>query len=158
MNWSMSLGTVGRTELKVHATFFLLLAWVAVAAAFEGGGVAALVNVAFIVAIFACVVLHELGHATMARRFGVQRVAIPTAGNAGGAAAAEPLAARLRLVCQIGFSLPGNRSSVCEIGLTDLSSANPRATTGDPFTDSTLVWSKCSCVTSTRSPEISGTL
>ena len=72
MNWSMSLGTVGRTELKVHATFFLLLAWVAVAAAFEGGGVAALVNVAFIVAIFACVVLHELGHATMARRFGIK--------------------------------------------------------------------------------------
>lgn len=68
----MTLGTVGRTELKVHATFFLLLAWVAVAAALEGGGAAALVNVVFIIAIFGCVVLHELGHATMARRFGIK--------------------------------------------------------------------------------------
>ncbi len=72
MNWSMTLGTVGKTELKVHATFFLLLAWVAVAAALSSGVEAAIVNVAFIVAIFGCVVLHELGHATMARRFGIK--------------------------------------------------------------------------------------
>ena len=72
MNWSISLGTVGKTELKVHVTFFLLLAWVAISAGLDEGIPAALVNVAFIIAIFACVVLHELGHATMAGRFGIK--------------------------------------------------------------------------------------
>ncbi len=72
LNWSITLGTVGKTRLKVHATFFLLLAWVIVVASLEAGIAAALVNVAFIIAIFACVVLHELGHATMARRFGIK--------------------------------------------------------------------------------------
>lgn len=72
MNWSFTLGTVGKTQLKVHATFFLLLAWVIVAATLDAGFVAALVSLAFIIAIFGCVVLHELGHATMARRFGIK--------------------------------------------------------------------------------------
>lgn len=72
MNWSVTLGRVGGTELKVHATFFLLLAWVVAAGSVAEGLAAALVNAAFIVAIFACVVLHELGHAAMARRFGIR--------------------------------------------------------------------------------------
>ncbi|WP_137699493.1 site-2 protease family protein [Marimonas lutisalis] len=72
MNWSFSIGTVRGTEIRVHATFFLLLAWVMVAAWMAEGPGAAVVNMAFIVTIFACVVLHELGHAMMARRFGVR--------------------------------------------------------------------------------------
>ena len=72
MSWSFSIGTVLGSELRVHATFLLLLAWIGTAALVSSGPAAALLNVAFVVAIFACVVAHEFGHALMARRFGVR--------------------------------------------------------------------------------------
>jgi Zn-dependent protease len=72
MSWSFSIGTVLGSELRVHATFLLLLAWIGTAAFASGGPIAAMVNVAFVVALFACVVAHEFGHALMARRFGVR--------------------------------------------------------------------------------------
>jgi len=72
VNWSITLGTFGGTHLKVHATFFLLLIWIVVAGSVAEGVEAALINLALIVAIFGCVVLHEFGHAAMARRFGIK--------------------------------------------------------------------------------------
>lgn len=71
MSWSFPIGRLFGSELRVHATFFLLLLWIGVSAWVAGGGQAALVNLAFILAIFACVVAHEFGHALMARRFGI---------------------------------------------------------------------------------------
>lgn len=72
MTWSFSIGRLLGSELRVHATFFLLLAWIGSAAWIAQGPTAAMVNVAFILAIFACVVAHEFGHALMARRFGIR--------------------------------------------------------------------------------------
>ncbi len=72
MTWSFSFGRLWGSELRVHATFFLLLAWVAVSAWLSSGPMAAFVNVLFIVSLFACVVAHEFGHAMMARRFGIR--------------------------------------------------------------------------------------
>lgn len=72
MSWSVTLGTVRGTQLKVHATFFLLLLWIVAAGSIAEGVTAALINMAFILTIFGCVVLHEFGHATMARRFGIK--------------------------------------------------------------------------------------
>ncbi|HKK96647.1 MAG TPA: site-2 protease family protein [Marivita sp.] len=71
MTWSFPLGRLLGSELRVHATFFLLLAWVAVAAYAEGGAQAALTNTVFILSLFACVIAHEYGHALMARRYGI---------------------------------------------------------------------------------------
>ena len=71
MSWSYSLGHLLGTEVRVHATFLLLLAWIGTAAWLSAGPSAALVNVAFVVALFACVVAHEFGHALMARRYGI---------------------------------------------------------------------------------------
>jgi len=59
------------SELRVHVTFFLLLAWVGFAAYSEGGLTAAAENLGFVLALFACVVAHEFGHALVARRFGI---------------------------------------------------------------------------------------
>ncbi len=72
MTWSFTIGRLFGSELRVHATFLLLLAWIGTAAWLEGGPAAAIVNVAFVLALFACVVAHEFGHALMARRFGIK--------------------------------------------------------------------------------------
>ena len=72
MSWSFSIGRLFGSELRVHATFFLLLAWIGVAAWSNGGPQAALQNLAFVLALFACVVAHEFGHALTARRYGIQ--------------------------------------------------------------------------------------
>jgi Zn-dependent protease/CBS domain-containing protein len=72
MKWSWKLGTVAGIGLYVHATFFLLIAWVGVTYWLAGGSAAALSGIAFILALFACVVLHELGHALTARRYGIR--------------------------------------------------------------------------------------
>jgi Zn-dependent protease len=57
----------------MHATFLLLLGWVAFSHwVEEKSGRAAFLGVAFILALFLCVVLHEYGHALTARRFGIR--------------------------------------------------------------------------------------
>lgn len=71
MSWSYPIGRLFGSELRVHATFVLLLLWVGVSAWLAEGPAAALWNVAFVLALFACVVAHEFGHALMARRFGI---------------------------------------------------------------------------------------
>jgi Zn-dependent protease len=71
--WSWRLGSVFGIDLFVHASFFILLPWVALAHWLEDRtAMAALRGVLFILAVFALVVLHELGHALTGRRFGVR--------------------------------------------------------------------------------------
>ncbi len=72
MTWSFALGRFLGSELRVHVTFFLLLAWVGFAAYSNGGWPAVIDNLLFVLALFACVVAHEFGHALMARRFGIK--------------------------------------------------------------------------------------
>ena len=72
MKWSYKLGRFAGIDVFVHATFFLLLGWVALMHWQSGRGMSAvLAGVLFMIAIFVCVVLHEYGHALMARRYGV---------------------------------------------------------------------------------------
>lgn len=66
--WSLPVGRVGPVVIRVHATFALLLVLVAVAAGSPG---AALGAMGWIVALFSCVVIHELAHAAMARSKGI---------------------------------------------------------------------------------------
>lgn len=71
MGWSISLGRIAGTEVRIHLTFFLLLAWFGLVAGASGGAAAGFAAVGFIVAVFACVLAHEYGHVLMARRFGI---------------------------------------------------------------------------------------
>lgn len=72
MTWSFPIGRLLGSELRVHVTFFLLIAWVGFSAYGSGGAVGALWNILFVLALFACVVAHEYGHALMARRYGIR--------------------------------------------------------------------------------------
>ncbi len=71
MSWSFSIGRLFGSELRVHATFFLLLLWIAAAGYAQAGTQAAVMAVLFVLALFACVIAHEFGHALMARRYGI---------------------------------------------------------------------------------------
>ena len=69
---SLKLGTVFGIPVYLHWTFLLLLGFVAFSQAIASGSVAAALGVVvFVSAIFACVVLHEFGHALAARRYGI---------------------------------------------------------------------------------------
>lgn len=72
MTWSYSIGRVLGSDIRVHVTFVFLLLWIGISAWQAEGGTAAAYAVLFILALFACVVAHELGHALMARRFGIR--------------------------------------------------------------------------------------
>ena len=72
MKWSWKLTRLAGIDVHVHATFFILVAWIALSHwRIEGSLDAVIGGVSFILALFACVVLHELGHALMARRYGI---------------------------------------------------------------------------------------
>lgn len=71
--WSWKLGTFAGIDVYVHATFLLLVGWLAYRHYRAGDTLAAtLAGIVFVLAIFACVVLHEYGHALTARRYGVR--------------------------------------------------------------------------------------
>jgi Zn-dependent protease/CBS domain-containing protein len=72
MKWSWKLGRISGITVQVHWTFLILIAWVVAVHAARGATVAATVGgIVLVLAVFACVVLHELGHALTARRYGV---------------------------------------------------------------------------------------
>ncbi len=71
MAWSFPLVRIFGSEVRIHVTFFLLLLWIGVAHYNQGGGEAAVTGILFILALFACVVAHEFGHALAARRYGI---------------------------------------------------------------------------------------
>jgi Zn-dependent protease len=63
---SFPIGRVAGIQLRVHVTFFLLVALFAFAGT-EPGGPGALGSVLWLLVIFGCVVLHELAHCLVAR-------------------------------------------------------------------------------------------
>jgi len=73
MKWSWKIGDFAGISVYVHATFFLLIGFVALSHWMPDQSISAAVNgTAFILALFGCVVLHEFGHALTARRYGIK--------------------------------------------------------------------------------------
>jgi Zn-dependent protease/predicted transcriptional regulator len=73
VGWSWKLGRIAGIDVYVHATFVLLLGWVAVSSyAQRQNADDVFLGLAFILCLFAIIVLHELGHALTARRYGIK--------------------------------------------------------------------------------------
>ena len=72
MSWSLTIGRIAGTAVRIHVTFLIFLVWIGFSAFRQGGTQAATENVLFMVLLFTCVVLHEFGHILMARRFGIR--------------------------------------------------------------------------------------
>ena len=71
MGWSIPILRVAGIQLRIHITFLLLIAWIAFAYYAQGGSSAAVGGVLLILLLFACVVLHEFGHALAGKAFGI---------------------------------------------------------------------------------------
>jgi Zn-dependent protease len=73
MKWAIKIGRFAGIDVYMHVTFLLLVSWVALVYWRQGqSAAAALAGVAFILAVFLCVVLHEFGHALTARRYDIK--------------------------------------------------------------------------------------
>lgn len=70
--WSWHMGRLFDIDIYVHATFLLLVGWIAFVS-YDNGGSLWLVadGLAFLGLAFGIVLLHELGHALAARRYGI---------------------------------------------------------------------------------------
>lgn len=70
--WSFRIGKLFGIDVYVHFTFILLLGFIGLSQWVKTDDMTAtLAGLAFITALFACVVLHEFGHALTARRYGI---------------------------------------------------------------------------------------
>lgn len=71
MLWSVNIGSIAGTKVRIHVTFLLFLVWIFAANWAQGGADAAWNGLAFLLLLFACVLAHEFGHILTARAFGV---------------------------------------------------------------------------------------
>jgi len=73
MRWSVAIGEFKGIKVYIHWTFLLLLFYIGFANYRQTGSTdQLLLSLAYIAALFACVVLHEFGHALTAKRFGIK--------------------------------------------------------------------------------------
>ena len=72
MSWSIKFARVAGIDLKIHFTFLLFLIWIGFTYFSIGGAAAARNGILFILLLFGCVLLHELGHALTAKVFGIR--------------------------------------------------------------------------------------
>jgi Zn-dependent protease len=71
MNWAYRIARVSDIDIKVHITFLLILVLGGMQWGKSYGVSGFLFGVVLMVALFACVTLHELGHSLVAQRFNV---------------------------------------------------------------------------------------
>jgi Zn-dependent protease/CBS domain-containing protein len=114
-------------EIVAHWTFPLLLVWVFLSQAASPANVGhALVTTGLVVAVFACVLVHELGHAFVARHFGIRTRSI-TLYPIGGVARLTRIPTRPREELAIAIAGP-----LTSIGLAALSAGAVVLTVGVP--------------------------
>ena len=76
MRWSFKVARIAGIDVRIHATFFLLLGFVAYFSGHTVGAGSGVSVVLIWLLIFLCVLLHELGHALAAKAYGIPTVDI----------------------------------------------------------------------------------
>src|SRR5688572_32935515 len=71
MKWSWQIARIAGIRVRVHATFALLIVLPMLSGWRRGSPVTVFGTVTLVLAVFVLVVLHECGHALVARRFGI---------------------------------------------------------------------------------------
>lgn len=72
VKWSFRVATVAGIQVRIHATFVLLLGLYAWMGYLDGNFEGAQTVVTLMLLLFLCVLLHEFGHAFAARAFGIR--------------------------------------------------------------------------------------
>ena len=73
MRWSWRFATIAGIPIYAHGTFLVLIGFILFSGWAGGGNLGvALASVLFVLAIFATIMMHELGHALTAQRFGIR--------------------------------------------------------------------------------------
>jgi Zn-dependent protease len=72
MRSSLKVASIFGIEVRIHVTFLLYLAWIWLNYYQVAGLSGAIQGILLILALFACVLLHEFGHAFAARAFGIR--------------------------------------------------------------------------------------
>lgn len=72
MSWSVNIGSIAGTAIRIHVTFILLLAFFFFVGFASGNVLDGVRAVVFVTLLFACVLAHEFGHIFTARAFGVE--------------------------------------------------------------------------------------
>lgn len=72
--WSFQVARILDIPIRIHFTFLLLVVWFGLSA--RAMNESAIGAVFFLLLVFVCVALHELGHAAVAKRFGVRTTEI----------------------------------------------------------------------------------
>lgn len=70
--WSFRVGRVLDIDVRIHALFLVLLAFIGLGVLFREGFFASMFAVIFVALVFVFVFLHELGHCLTARHYGVR--------------------------------------------------------------------------------------
>ncbi|MEM9623875.1 MAG: site-2 protease family protein [Pseudomonadota bacterium] len=139
MKWSIQLAQVAGVDIYVHITFVLLLGWVALAYWQLAGTVAAVLEgVGFILALFTCVILHELGHATMARHYKIRTRHI-TLLPIGGLAALEKMPDDPRQEMAVALAGPAVNLAIAAILWVGLSISGSNGDLVAPWDEGSLV-------------------
>jgi Zn-dependent protease/CBS domain-containing protein len=73
MKLSLSLGSYKNVKVFIHWTFSLLLLWIIISNSRQGMPLMDIIwIIIFVLALFACVVFHEFGHALTAQKYGIK--------------------------------------------------------------------------------------
>jgi len=73
MNGSLQLGRIAGIRVQIHWTFWFLILFVIFMVLAQGGNVEEILwSTGFILALFACIILHEFGHALTAKTYNIE--------------------------------------------------------------------------------------